>query len=348
MRVMIVSSPHAYSTRDVYTGHLAGLRACLGAENVVSYDILHRFNLLHSWTKYLEEEAGFVPRELRANVLASEPVFGAAHFHDIDAVYLISPMYFPMSIVDMLHKDGFKVWAYFTECPYEDEFWSRGQASHFDACFVNDRHSLPRFQVFNPNSYYLAHSYNPAIHHPGREIVNGHEHVIMVGTGFKSRRDFIGGANWEGIDLRVYGTMWNGENREVDWPLFSCVRPRLIENQTTAKIYRGATIGLSMHRAERTFEAEQYIDRGEAYSVGPRTYELAACGLFQISDARPELRDIFEDTVPIYQTPADMERLVRYYLENPQERQELAGRQLEAVKPHTVERRMAELLEYVA
>jgi spore maturation protein CgeB len=343
---MIVSSPHAFSTRDVYTGHLAGLRACLGAENVISYDIIHRFNLFHSWTKWLEEEGAMVPRELAANVLASEPVFGAAHFYDIDAVYFISPMYFPMSIIDMFRKDGFKTWAYFTECPYEDEFWSRGQASHFDACFVNDRNSLARFQAFNYRTAYLGHSYNPVIHHPGRGPAPGHNHVIMVGTGFKSRREFLGEANWEGIDLRLYGALW-GEGDDV-WNLKPYVRPRLIENQTTAMIYRGASIGLSMHRAERSFEADQFIDKGEGYSVGPRTYELAACGLFQISDARPELRDIFEDTVPIYQTPADMERLVRYYLENPQERQELAGRQLEAVKPHTVERRMAELLEYVA
>lgn len=343
MRVMIVSSPHAFSTRDVYTGHLAGLRACLGAENVVSYDIIHRFNLFHSWTKWMEEEAGFVPRELRANVLASEPVFGAAHYHEVDAVYIISPMYFPMSIVDMLHKDGFKVWAYFTECPYEDEFWSRGQASHFDACFVNDLYSLPRFQMFNEHSYYLGHAYNPAVHHPGVQPANGHEHVIMVGTGFKTRREFLEEANWEGIDLRLYGGMWDDEE---DWVLNPYVRPRLIENGTTARIYRGATIGISMHRAERSFEAEQLIDKGEAYSVGPRTYELAACGLFQISDHRPEIKDIFDGSVPIYETPQEMERLVRYYLENPKERQELAGRQLEAVKPHTVEQRMAQVLEY--
>jgi spore maturation protein CgeB len=343
MRVMIVSSPHAFSTRDVYTGHLAGLRANLGAENVISYDIIHRFNLFHSWTTWLEEEAGSVPRELRANVLASEPVFGAAHYHEVDAVYLISPMYFPMSIIDLLRKDGFKVWAYFTECPYEDEFWSRGQASHFDACFVNDVYSLPRFKVFNPNSYYLAHSYNPAIHHPGAQPANGHEHVIMVGTGFNTRREFFSEANWEGIDLRLYGTMW--DEGERDWNLRPYIRPRLIENQTTAKIYRGASIGISMHRAERTFEAEELIDKGEAYSVGPRTYELAACGLFQISDERPELKDIFAGSVPIYNSPQEMERLVRHYIANPQERRELAGQQLEAVKPHTVERRMAELLE---
>lgn len=346
MRVMIVSSPHAFSTRDVFTGHLAGLRAVLGEENVISYDIIHRFNLFHSWTKWIEEETGFVPRELRANVLASEPVFGAAHYHEADAVYLISPMYFPMSIIDLIRKDGFKVWAYFTECPYEDEFWSRGQASHFDACFVNDRYSLARFQMYNPNSYYLAHSFNPAVHYPSPLKDNGHEHVIMVGTGFKTRKQFLEEANWEGIDLRLYGGLWDEDDEE--WPLGRYVRPRLIENQTTAKIYRGAKIGISMHRAERSFEGDQLIDKGEAYSVGPRTYELAACGLMQISDHRPELNDIFDGSVPVYKTPADMETLVRYFLKHDKERQELAWRQRDAVQPHTVERRMAQLLEYAA
>jgi len=140
--------------------------------------------------------------------------------------------------------------------------------------------------------------------------------------------------------------MW--DDAEPEWPLRSSVRPRLIDNPFTARIYRGATIGISMHRTERTYEGEALIDSGEAYSVGPRTYELAACGLFQLSDERAELHDIFNGSVPTFRTPADLERLVRYYLSNSDERQELAGRQLEAVKPHTVERRMAQLLEYVA
>ena len=348
MRVLVVASPHSFSTRDVYTGHLAGLRACLGEKNVVSYDLLRRFNLYVAWAQWMEEKHGIVPRELRPNILAAEPVFGAAHYHEVDAIYIVSPMYFPMSIVDLIRKDGFKVYAYFTECPYEDELWARGQAAHFDACFVNDRNSLSRFQSFNEHIAYLGHSYNPAVHHPGRGPAPGHNHVIMVGTGFKTRRRFLEEANWEGIDLRLYGAMWAGLEDEEDWSLSSCVRPRLIDNQTTARIYRGASIGISMHRAERTYEAEDYIDQGEAYSVGPRTYELAACGLFQLSDEREELHQIFDGTVPVYNSPAELERLVRHYLDNPDERKALAGRQLEAVKPYTVERRMAQLLEYVA
>lgn len=344
MRILIVSSPHAFATRDVYAGHLNGLRANLGQENVVSYDILPRMNLLHRWTKWLEEDSGFghVPRELAANVLAAEPVFGAAHWHEVDVVYFISPMYFPMSIVDLLRKDGFKVWAYFTECPYEDEMWARCQATHFDACFVNDRNSLTRWRAFNEHTAYIPHAYDPTRHHPGRGPAPGHEHVVFVGSCFPLRRAFLEAANWDGVDLRLYG---NYEGTPDDSPLQPYIRNRLIDNEFTARIYRGASIGLSFHRIERWWGQPDLIDPGEAYSVGPRTYELAACGCFQVSDYRPALREIFDETVPIFQTPEEMEREVRFYLRDPMRRAELATRQHELVKPHTVEARMRQLLE---
>jgi len=344
MKVLLVSSPHAFATRDVYRGHLHGLQAVLGEESVVSYDIVPRYDLFHNWTRWMEEKVGFVPRELAANVMAAEPVFGAAHWHEVDAVYFISPMYFPMSIIDMLRKDGYQCWAYFTECPYEDEMWARCQAAHFDYCFVNDLCSLPRFRAFNERTFYVPHAYDPKYHHPGRGPAPGHEHVVYVGSAFKLRREFIEGAKWDGIDLRLYG---NWDDTPEESPLWPYIRARLIQNEFTARIYRGATIGLSMHRLERYCGQPDLIDPGEAYSLGPRTYELAACGLFQVSDYRPELRNIFEDTVPIFQTPEDMEREVRRYLADPVRRKELAVKQQDAARPHTVEARMRQVMEIV-
>lgn len=340
---MVVASPHEFSTRDVYAGHVNGLRAA-GAE-VITYDIIPRLNLFHTWVKWLQETAGFVPRELAANVLAAEPVFAAAHVHEVEAVYFISPMYFPMTIVDLLRKDGFKCWSYFTECPYEDEFWARCQSTKFDACFVNDWNSLPRFRAFNRHTEYLPHAYDPTRHHPGRGPASGHEHVVYVGSGFYLRRLFFEAANWDGIDLRLYG-WW--EDIADDSPLRRCVRNRLIRNEFTARIYRGATIGLSTHRVEKYAGMSAMLDPGEAYSLGPRTYELAACGLFQLSDWRPELREIFGDSVPVFWSAKEAEHMVRGYLADPTRRQELAGEQHRAIQPHTVEARMRRLLEIVS
>lgn len=345
MKIMVVSSPHAFATRDVFTSHVAGLKAILGEENVVTYDVIPRYNLFHSWCNWLEEQMGFVPREVRANVLAAEPVFGAAHFHNCDTVYWISPMYFPMSMVEMFRKDGFRCWVYFTECPYEDEFWARSQSIKFDHCFVNDLNSINRFRAFNENTHYLPHSFDPAKHYPLWEQPNDHEHVIFVGTDFKGRRKLFGDVDWSGIDFRLYG---NWQDIKEDTVLDKFVRRRLVDNHTTAGIYRGSVVGISMHRQERQWDSEEVLDKGEAYSMGPRSYELAACGLYQISDYRPELVEVFGDTVPIFETADQLEYEVRWALEHPEERQRRARAQWKAVQGHTAQSRMKQLLEIVA
>ena len=107
-------------------------------------------------------------------------------------------------------------------------------------------------------------------------------------------------------------------------------------------------MSFSIHRSQRYVDVDWTIDEGEAYSAGPRTFELAACGCFQISDFRQEVADIFGDTVPIYQTPAEFERLMRRALDDPIWREEVAKQQHEAIQGHDCVTRMATLLERVA
>jgi len=345
MKVMIVSSPHAFSTRDVYRAHLNGLKLVLG-ENVVSYDVLSRLNIFHQFTVWMEEKIGSVPRGWAANVLAAEPVFGAAHWHEVDVIYIISPMYFPMSMVEMMRKDGFKVWAYFTECPYEDGTWARTQAAKFDVCFVNDWNSLTQYRMYNERTFYLPHCYDPTRHFPGRGPTRGHQHVSFVGSGFPERQKFLEQVDWSGIDLRLYG-LW--EDLKDESPLQPFVRRRLIDNEFSSRIYRGTSVALSLHRTERYYGMGEMLDEGEAYSVGPRTYELAACQAYQVSDYRPELEAIFGSTVPVFRTPQELERLVRSALEmGPNDLRAAAIAQREAVLPHTAESRMRQLLELAA
>jgi len=344
---MVVASPHAMATRDVYRAHLSGLKKILG-NDVVSFDILSRMNIFQKFTEWMEKEAGYVPREWATNILASEPVLGAALWHEVDVVYLISPMYFPMSIVELMRSKrvGLKVWAYFTECPYEDDTWARMQASKFDACFVNDRNSLAKFRAYNPNTHYLGHCYDPDRHYPGRGPTRGHQHVSFVGTGFPERRKFLEQVDWSGIDLRVYG-LW--EDIQSESPIFPYVKAKLINNEFTASIYRGSSVSVSLHRVERHWGFGDVLDEGEAYSVGPRTYELAACQTYQVSDFRQELIDIFGDSVPVYRSPKELGQLVRIAIDmTPAELRAVAKKQREAVLPHTAENRMRQLLEFAA
>ncbi len=401
MRVLAVSSMHAASTRDVWKGVLKGFAA--NGQSVQSYDALGRAEFFANYTAYInslmdgsmqgDSANGHTRKPLQLpnvrrlpspQLLTYEPVFLAAHHFEVDLVYVVSPQYFPLDIAQMLRKDGFKVWAHFTECPYEDAIDAPEKAPAFDACFVNDLNSLPAFRAFNPNTFYFPHSYDPDRHFPAWDVpktrrprktdINEHQHVVYVGTGMVARQRYLEEVNWDGIDLRLFGHWpFSRPAESGDEDLFASldadIRPMaasslvpyirynehaghllsMLDNAFTARVYRGAAIGINMHRTERWANTlREVVDDGEAYSMGPRAVELAACGTFQISDHRQEIVDVFGDTVPIHESPAHLEQLIRQYLAEPELRREMAVKQNAAVKDRTFANHMRLALEAAA
>lgn len=373
MKVLVVGSPHSASTRDVWIGCMKGLAA--HGVGIQSYDMLPRGEFFSTLVDFVNEKKIPIP-QLKGipgpMVLAYEAVFAAAHWHEVDTVFFISPQYLPMEIPDLLRKDGFRVWAYMTEAPYEDPIDAPQKAAHFDWVFLNDLNSEGYWQAFNPHSAYIPHSYDPDKHFPWwaapagkkrHDIRNGHQHVVYVGSGFGRRQQYLEDVDWTGIDLRVYGhwplikpltdererERYAPIAREGVSPLLPFVIPKMVENSFTARLYRGAAIGINMHRLERWANNDKMmIDEGEAYSMGPRGVELAACGAFQVSDPRQEVIDVFGDSVPLHRNPADLERLIRKYLNDPAERDRLARQQHEAIKGRTFANHMRRVLELAA
>jgi spore maturation protein CgeB len=80
---------------------------------------------------------------------------------------------------------------------------------------------------------------------------------------------------------------------------------------------------------------------GEAYSLGPRNWELAASRCFQVSDYRPELVDAFGDTVPIYETPREMSAQLKRAFDDPSWRRDMAYAQWERAQPYSCHRTMS-------
>jgi spore maturation protein CgeB len=166
--------------------------------------------------------------------------------------------------------------------------------------------------------------------------------VFFVGTGFPERQALIGGVDWSGIDLKLAGTLWDGnENNEV-------LLRRLMDNEQAAAHYRAAKINLNIHRTTADYHGGQHIPVGQAYSLGPRAYEIAACGGFQLmDDSREEARDVFGETLCTFQSgdSADLGRQIRYFLAHPGVREAIARGQHEAVLPHTWHARSARVLD---
>ncbi len=340
MRILVVSSPHAFTTRDCWKRVITGLSAN-GAE-VLPFDLLPRWNTFDLMIKLCKKAKIDIPQPMTAaNLLAYEPIFGAAWFHEVDAVIIVSPQYMPMTIVQMLRKAGKKTIGYFTECPYEDTGLAPQQAAFFDYVFVNDRNSVQLFRSFCEKVFYLPHSFDPALHYPAEQPPQS-ERVIFIGTGYKNRMEFLTAVDWSGIDLELYGIWWLDKRRK----LFKYLRGEVLENENVSALYRDSAANISIHRVTR--DGVRDIDDGEAYSAGPRTWELAACGAFQVSDYRQEIADIFGDAVPFYKTPKELEALLRRAVADPGWRQEQADNQRQAVQGRDCTHTMRTVLEAVA
>lgn len=368
MKVLAVSSPHTASTRDVWKKLVIGL-SDNGIE-VQPFDLLPRVSIFEEMAAMFKRRKLGLPEDWTPTTMAYEPILGAAIFHDCDMVIVVSPQYFPTAISSMLRKVGIKTAAYFTECPYEDEIHMPLVASTFDYSLVSDLHSVGLFQSFCENVIYVPHSYIPAIHYPPDDESVREDNTVFVGTGYQERVDFMANVDWP-RDLNVHGGFWK-------WPkklnskihTYNSTRPgnfkRLTQTvvvkgvravmppyavvgpEDCADIYRKAATSFSLHRSQKYWGAEDTIVEGDAYSLGPRNWELAACRTFQVSDFRQELIDVFGNTVPVYETERELGALLKRAFDEPSWRKDLAFQQCEKAQPYSSQNVMKPVAEFLA
>jgi spore maturation protein CgeB len=122
----------------------------------------------------------------------------------------------------------------------------------------------------------------------------------------------------------------------------------VVPNTVTAAYYRATKVAINHHRTTTSHGSGQHIRPEDAESLGPRAYEIAACGAFQLmDDSRAEAKDVFGDALATYTagSSASLEREVRWWLAHPDERQLWAAAQHECVKPHSWDTRARQVLE---
>jgi spore maturation protein CgeB len=111
------------------------------------------------------------------------------------------------------------------------------------------------------------------------------------------------------------------------------------------RIFAATKINLNVHSANHVAG----LDPDPDY-VNPRTFELAACGAFQLVDARTPLAAIFrDDEIVTFRSPQELRQQIAHYLAHPEERAAIAARGRARVLAdhtfaHRVRRIFAELL----
>lgn len=323
MRILFVWPVCTFSIWDVARGYRAAFARIVGEENVRDYH-LNRRTEYHR--RALAPDLGPIPDVTILAKQASESVLAEAMYFNADVVFIVSGLNFHPIGTWLLNKAGIHAAAILTESPYDD-------TNQADWVSVYPTMSVFTNEVTSAQKYgwnYLPHSYDPEVHYRREPEMQDECDVLMIGTGWDERQKLLEAVDWSGIDIRIYGVWPNLTDKS---PIYNMVWPVCIDNLKVPALYSAAKICLNFHR---------FADG--AQSLNPRAFEIAACGTFQLSDYRMELREVFDFSVPTFSGPEELGELVRYYLAHDVDRRHLAAKSKEAVSDCTFDSRAADAM----
>lgn len=318
MKVLVIGSGASWSTADVEAGLLYGLRA--QSVEVIHYALAGRINgaqrwLFNAW-RLKKKSVPETPKPTPGDVFyqASMGALERALRHQVDAVLVVSGMYVHPDVLVLMRRAGLVVTVLFTESPYDLEPELR-MAGIAHGVWTNERTVVDRFRSVCPRAAYLPHAWHPQRHlagpQPGDEAVPAHD-VVFVGSAFRERVEWFRSIDWTGIDLGLYGNWESLGSRDR---LRQYVRGAETDNATAAALYRRAKVGLNLYRSSKGFgRTAPRIAIGQAESLSPRAYELAACGVFHVSEYRAEVPEVFGALVPTFRSPTEAAAVIRSWL----------------------------------
>lgn len=194
------------------------------------------------------------------------------------------------------------------------------------------------------NVHYLPTACDPVIHAPvsltPEERARWGSPISFVGAGYHNRRQTF--ASLAHLPFKIWGTEWPACK-----PFDRLIQEagRRLTPEEYIKIFNSTDINLNLHSSN---ERDGVDPTGDF--INPRTFELAACGVFQLVDERSLLAEVFEagKEVATFSTVAELKDKISYYMEHPEEREIIAraGR-ARALKDHTYEKRLEQMLEII-
>lgn len=339
MRVLVVHPGPQFSVADVHAGIVGGLLA-QGCE-VASFNLDDRLNFYANACLMRDGEYLRAFEYEAACALAAKGVESACYEFWPDVVIVVSGFFLPAAVYNLMRSRNHKVVLWCTESPYEDErqMW---MASSADVVILNDPTNIDEFRKYNRNTFYIPHGYNPKIHHPGEPVEGLESDFCFVGTGYKSRIEFLEKVDWDGINRVVLAGNWGQVDDDSPLsPMLMFEREECVDNSDAADLYRSTACSANLYRKEAMRD-----DHTDGWAMGPREVELAACQTFFLREPRGEGDDVLW-MLPTFTEPAEFGDLLRWYLHREEKRRDLMTQAAAAVVDRTFAANAAQLLNLI-
>lgn len=247
-------------------------------------------------------------------------------------------------LLKKLQNENFRTAFWFVENYKLFPYWKE-IAPHCDYFFTIQRNGffsqLDELRAFN--HFYLPVACDPGIHRPEKlspeDAARYGSRISMAGFGYFNRLMVLQGLT--DYSLKLWGPGWD-RCRELA-RFIQCGTE--FDTETAVKIYNASEINLNLHSSTHAAGVEPAGD-----FVNPRTFELAACRAFQLTDERAELAELFSigNEIITFRDVADLREKIEYYLSHPALRQDVAERaRVRALADHTYAVRMRQMLRSI-
>ncbi len=334
MKILIVYPGPVHSTFDVAAGYDEALR---NAGQTVAAFPLHKYIAFYegAYSYWGRVNPELEPDALDAMRAAAERMVIDLIDFAPDVVLVVEGLALHERAYALAQRVNAKLVLLLTESPYLDarqgELIREARAV---AAFTNERTSAaPLAEQTGIPVHYLPHAFDPEIHRPQDVGEIQQSDVFFFGTLWPERRLLLDGLRDLPYRVQVGGYTLGEPMTEASF----------MANAAMARLYCGTKIALNHYRRPSP-GGDATASPVEPESIGPRAYEIAACGAFQLSDHRAELVELFGDSVPVYAGIDDLRDKIAYYLSHDAQRLELARRARERVAGCTFESRAREIL----
>ncbi|WP_426573127.1 CgeB family protein [Aquihabitans sp. McL0605] len=227
-----------------------------------------------------------------------------------------------------------------------DDFTSR-YAPLFNAVSTTDRKALPKYRALGIDAIKTQWAANPHLYAPtGNPVRLG---TTFVGQSYGDRPWLIRRLQRAGVDVSTWGPGWPAGRLEFDDMVATFSDSRISLNLTAAsndpsvpRVVRGVL--------NRTYPpALRWVGRNLDQIKG-RTFEIPACGGFQLSSQVDDIESYFEvgEEIAVFTSPGDLVEQARRYLGDDAARSRIAAAGLRRVQAeHTYEHRFRAILDHL-
>jgi len=196
-------------------------------------------------------------------------------------------------------------------------------APHYDQCFTTKSFNVREMGKRGINRVtYVPHGYRNHCHFPvavsRAELRRYGSSVVFVGTWEPPRAEIL--EHLEGYDLRIWGNFWERLPRR-SW-LRHHVEGRAVYCAELSRVFNASEICLAFLRK---------VNRDRHTS---RTFEIPACGGFQVSERTDEVLTFFEEgkEIECFSSEEELKDKITYYLAHDTQRRRIAAAGFERVR----------------